>query len=260
MWLGTWGFYLAVNTLNGIDLVSLICINCNFQLLEGDLHHHRRVLLLLLTSHTNFFCVSFLQYLINDHTPSHQTLTGSGVSEGHVSRYDPSNMNRITENLADLVNDGSDSDEDITKNNNRNSIIESLEKGQKTNSNCRTRYRQVVVIVSLVGIILGSAVAIGYAIIGSGNNVQSSYLTTSNNAGAQEELEIAERVISACGETNLNKDKSECQTLCHGSMCCFENDDEYGCQDDLSKDCAVYAGCEALIEGIPLGGVDEDEK
>jgi len=167
-------------------------------------------------------------------------------------------MNRITENLADLVNDGSDSDEDVTKNNNRNSIIESLERGQKTNSNCRTRYRQVVVIVSLVGIILGSAVAIGYAIIGSGDpndNVQSSYLT-----GAQEELEIAERVISACGETNLNKDKSECQTLCHGSMCCFENDDEYGCQDDLSKDCAVYAGCEALIEGHILDGIDEDEE
>ena len=172
-------------------------------------------------------------------------------------------MNRITENLADLVNDGSDSDDDVTRNNNRNSIIESLEKGQKTNSNCRTRYRQVVVIVSLVGIILGSAVAIGYAVIGSGgdlNNVQSSYLSTSNNAGAQEELEIAERVISACGETNLNKDKSECQTLCHGSMCCFENDDEYGCQDDLSKDCAVYAGCEALIEGMILDGIDEDEK
>ena len=34
----------------------------------------------------------------------------------HISRYDPSNMNRITENLADLVNDGSDSDvdDDIT--------------------------------------------------------------------------------------------------------------------------------------------------
>ena len=75
-------------------------------------------------------------------------------------------MNRITENLADLVNDGSDSDDDVTRNNNRNSIIESLEKGQKTNSNCRTRYRQVVVIVSLVGIILGSAEAIGYAVIG----------------------------------------------------------------------------------------------
>ena len=164
-------------------------------------------------------------------------------------------MNRITENLADLVNDGSDSDDDVTRNNNRNSIIESLEKGQKSNS----KGRQVVVIISLVGIILGSAVAIGYAVIGSGNNVQSSYLSTSNK-GAQEELELAERVISACGETNLINDKSECQTLCHGSMCCFENDDEYGCQDDLSKDCAVYAGCEALIEGIILDGVDEDEE
>jgi len=28
----------------------------------------------------------------------------------------------------------------------------------------------------------------------------------------------------------------------------------------LSKDCAVYAGCEALIEGIPLDGIEEDEK
>jgi len=28
----------------------------------------------------------------------------------------------------------------------------------------------------------------------------------------------------------------------------------------LGKDCAVYAGCEALIEGIPLDGIDEDEE
>ena len=190
--------------------------------------------------------------------------TGSG-SGGHVSRYDPSNMNRITENLADLVNDGSDSDDDVTRNNNRNSIIESLEKGQKTNSNCRTRYRQVVVIVSLVGIILGSAVAIGYAIIGSGNNVQSSYLTTDNVDGEsstqQQLLEMAERVITACDEDEdkLNDDMSACQHLCHGSMCCFETD-EYGCQDDASKDCAVYAGCEALVTGIPLGGTSADEE
>ena len=56
-------------------------------------------------------------------------------------------------------------------------------------------------------------------------------------------LEMAERVITACDIDKLHVDRSECQSLCHDTMCCFDetSEDGYGCQDDVSKDCAVYA-------------------
>ena len=72
---------------------------------------------------------------------------------------------------------------------------------------------------------------------------------------------MAERVITACDVDKLHVDRSECQSLCHDTMCCFdESEDGGGCQDDVSKDCAVYAGCEALVMGIPLDGMEEDEE
>ena len=58
----------------------------------------------------------------------------------------------------------------------------------------------------------------------------------------------------ACSERSLNEDMSACQKLCHGNLCCFD-EGEYSCKDDESKDCAVFAGCEALIEGVV---VDEE--
>ena len=76
----------------------------------------------------------------------------------------------------------------------------------------------------------------------------------------QQLLEIAERVITACSEDKLNEDMKECQSLCHSRMCCFEESgSDYSCQLDTSKNCAVYAGCEALVEGILVGGAEEDE-
>ena len=73
-------------------------------------------------------------------------------------------------------------------------------------------------------------------------------------------LEIAERVITACSEDKLNEDMKECQSLCHSRMCCFEESgSDYSCQLDTSKNCAVYAGCEALVEDILVGGAEEDE-
>lgn len=102
-------------------------------------------ILLLLLYHI-LISLIILQILLMTTHPHNNKYTGSGVSGGHVSRYDPRNMNRITVNLADLVNDGSDSDDDATNNNRNNSIIESLEKGQTSNTKCP----QVIVIVSSV--------------------------------------------------------------------------------------------------------------
>ena len=73
----------------------------------------------------------------------------------------------------------------------------------------------------------------------------------------QQMLEMAERVIIACSENRLDEDLAECQNLCHSKMCCFESGD-YSCESDESKECAVYAGCEALVEGIPFEDVDEE--
>jgi len=36
--------------------------------------------------------------------------------------------------------------------------------------------------------------------------------------------------------------------LCSQHMCCVEQDDEYSCKSDVTKDCAVYAGCVVLID------------
>ena len=61
-------------------------------------------------------------------------------------------------------------------------------------------------------------------------------------------LEISERVVLACNFDNLDSEsgRKECASLCAGSLCCFD-DKEYSCQNDSSKMCAAYAGCESLI-------------
>ena len=99
---------------------------------------------------------------------------------------------------------------------------------------------------------------IGYALIGSGEPSKGPLSGGGGQDDGQKLLEIAERVITACAESNLNADVTECQKLCKGALCCFD-DGEHSCADDESKACGVYGGCEALIEGIPLGAGKEDE-
>eukprot|EP00579_Thalassiosira_antarctica_P017372 CAMPEP_0201944994 /NCGR_PEP_ID=MMETSP0903-20130614/53678_1 /ASSEMBLY_ACC=CAM_ASM_000552 /TAXON_ID=420261 /ORGANISM="Thalassiosira antarctica, Strain CCMP982" /LENGTH=363 /DNA_ID=CAMNT_0048488053 /DNA_START=35 /DNA_END=1124 /DNA_ORIENTATION=- len=187
--------------------------------------------------------------------------SNSYPSNSHVSRHAPRTMNRST---ADAVFD------DLYDNDSDDGAISDVElksgKQQK-----QTKYgpggvrsshlcRQTITILSLVGIIVAASLAIGYAVI----NVDPSnfpYFAASDNGipEQQELLEIAERVITACSENELNGDRSECQQLCHLKLCCFESG-EYSCEEDESKDCAVYAGCKALVEGIPLEAAEEDQK
>ena len=178
-------------------------------------------------------------------------------------------MNRITENLADLVNDGSDSDvdDDITDASSVNNKKKKKSNNTSNSSSSRLggtgqHYRQIIVVVSLVAIIIGASLAIGYTVVNNTSS-ESSYLMANNNKEDEQEqklLEIAERVITACSEDKLNEDMKECQSLCHSRLCCFEESgSDYSCQLDTSKNCAVYAGCEALVEGILVGGAEEDE-
>ena len=175
-------------------------------------------------------------------------------------------MNRITENLADLVNDGSDSDvdDDITD----ASSVNNKKKKKSNNTSSSSRlggtgqhYRQIIVVLSLVAIIIGASLAIGYTVVNNTSSESSYLMANKEDEKEQTLLEIAERVITACSEDKLNEDMKECQSLCHSRMCCFEESgSDYSCQLDMSKDCAVYAGCEALVEGIPIGAVGEDEE
>jgi len=66
----------------------------------------------------------------------------------------------------------------------------------------------------------------------------------------QEMFELAEQLTAACGTSSLitGSTSSSCQELCHEHMCCVEQDEEYSCKKDKAMDCAVYAGCEALIK------------
>mmetsp|Transcript_28560 Transcript_28560/g.49313 ORF Transcript_28560/g.49313 Transcript_28560/m.49313 type:complete len:263 (-) Transcript_28560:156-944(-) len=204
-----------------------------------------------------------------------QTTAGNG----HLARYDPKTLHRITD-ITDLVDDSSeDSDDDAVigshssvqvagadeengKRRNRSTV--SASRGGAESMLC---CRQVIILVSLIATIAAAGLAIRYAVISS-NPSKSSYSVGEGGEiarggnGIQEQqqlLEIAERVVTACSENKLNGDMSECQKLCHSNMCCFESG-EYSCEDDESKDCAVYAGCEALVQGIPLEAAEEDEE
>jgi len=180
-----------------------------------------------------------------------------------ASRYDPKSANRI-DNLNDLVDEDSESD------------VEGIDSGRwfepshpsggttrkKSYRNASVFCRQALVIVAFVGIIIGASVGIRAVVISGGGPFNHSSLavalaTPSSTVGGsitvvleqQRLLEIAERVVSACSEYKLNEDLSDCQKLCHSNMCCFEKG-QYSCEDDESKDCAVYAGCEGLFDGV----------
>mmetsp|Transcript_23625 Transcript_23625/g.51157 ORF Transcript_23625/g.51157 Transcript_23625/m.51157 type:complete len:235 (+) Transcript_23625:139-843(+) len=191
--------------------------------------------------------------------------SGEGNKEPSA-RYDPKAMTRITD-ITDLVDDtsGSDSDDDVVGSNLENGIIGRNRRLADLGSSGSALWcRQFILLVALVGIIVGASVAIGYAVLNADPN-KSPYSVAEGPQGGNAEvpqqqlLEIAERVVTACDKNRLNEDMKECQQLCHLNMCCFESG-QYSCEDDKTKDCAVYAGCQALVVGIPMGAAEEDEE
>ena len=72
---------------------------------------------------------------------------------------------------------------------------------------------------------------------------------------------MAEGITITCSEDSLERDgahRSECQISCHENLCCFEESDEYPCKYGESMACAVYAGCRALVNSVPVGGAEEE--
>eukprot|EP01083_Nonionella_stella_P243371 848110_1 len=213
-----------------------------------------------------------------------------------ISRYDPSTISRISNDIGYLIEDSgsvsSDSDaesgcHDIENGNNENSKKSEKKKkkiqqpnhygpggvgvGVGSPPNSQLFYRQVITVCSLVVIIILASLAIGDSIVRVKKHPYYSGVETINsddNSQQQQQqlLEIAERVITACSERELGKDTgAECRQLCHSRMCCFESSSQSedgesnSCEEDESKECAVYAGCEALIEGVPVDGGAEVE-
>lgn len=181
-----------------------------------------------------------------------------------ASRYDPKFMSRTTDILARVLIDDDSCDSSSTE-----SLENDLENGTRGNKKKRhtkdggvsvTDFcRKAIVVVSLVGMIIAACLAIGYVVVSHDPSERSPYSVVENGIPEQSLLEIAERVVTSCSEHSLDKDRSECQKLCRTRMCCFESGD-YSCEDDGSKACAVYAGCDALVEGIPLMAEEEDEE
>jgi hypothetical protein len=185
----------------------------------------------------------------------------SSASKGPSSRYDPKAMSRIVD-ITDLVDEAdSDDDEVIGHNSGIGGVA-----GAKSNGPTRSygpggvgggnfMIRQALILVALVGIIAAASLAIGFAVPPSAFTLGGG----SVEGNEQELFETAERVVMACSESALNEDMKACQKICKRNMCCFETG-KYSCKDDEKKMCAAYAGCEALVEGIPMGGAEEDEE
>jgi hypothetical protein len=107
-----------------------------------------------------------------------------------------------------------------------------------------------------------TAAVVCFVAIPSSLNGRGGELDETNNlqqqGRGQELLELAEQITIACGESSLlssitaagdaKSGMATCQDLCHNHMCCVEQEEEYSCKNDVTRDCAVYAGCVALID------------
>ena len=95
--------------------------------------------------------------------------------------------------------------------------------------------------------LLASALVVG-AVVGTGVLVaRVAPLTDGSPAPeplqeAQRLLELAERILAACGPPVTES----CPALCDAHLCCLDRGDP--CDDGLRRECAVYAGCRALFD------------
>jgi len=184
-----------------------------------------------------------------------KTNINNSDAEAPTSRYDPTAMSRIVD-ITDLVDDSDDDDDDNIIGNS-SSMPHTMNIGTINTKGNKSSSRRLIYPI-VIGMVLMGIVGLGYTVIANKpSTVSSAYLLVDED-GQQEKLEMAERVVMACGQDNGGINK-ECQSLCKSKLCCFD-DGEYGCQGDDSKDCATYAGCIALVEGVAVGAADENEE
>ncbi len=178
----------------------------------------------------------------DDEAPKKQSKKEENIAPS--SRYDPTTMNCILD-----INELTDNDDDSDDGNYDFSSVKAIIR--------RKRRRRLV--VGTVGIIFVATILIGILV----NNSKNADSTTTTSSGAnlqvsntltkeQKLLDLAEQIISACSEEQLTQDRSECERLCNGKMCCFElhtTNEKSKCKE---KDCPAYAGCEALLNASTL--------
>mmetsp|Transcript_30906 Transcript_30906/g.52395 ORF Transcript_30906/g.52395 Transcript_30906/m.52395 type:complete len:231 (-) Transcript_30906:424-1116(-) len=179
-----------------------------------------------------------------------------GPSREPSSRYDPKAMSRIVD-ITDLVDEADSDDEEVIGHSSGIGGVTRKNSGGQRSYGPGGSFiaRQALILLALVAIIVAASLAIGFA-------VPSSALSSGGGSAEGNEqalFETAERVIIACSESALNEDMKACQKICKRNMCCFETG-TYSCKTDEKKMCAAYAGCEALVEGIPTGAAEEDEE
>lgn len=193
----------------------------------------------------------------NNSSNSNRSNNSGGDDSEPSSRYDPTAMSRIVD-ITDLVDDEDDSSDDEAPVGRKSSMprnhIGTMDlTGRHNNTGGGVSNKRGLLFLSIVMIL--SVMGLSLVVYGSSSpKIHSEYLLV-NEDEEQSKLELAERVVTACSDGSLS---NECKTLCHSKTCCFE-EGEYGCQSDASKECIVYAGCEALVNGKLLDGADEDE-
>eukprot|EP00804_Cyclotella_cryptica_P018657 CCRYP_007165-RA/>CCRYP_007165-RA protein AED:0.01 eAED:0.01 QI:122/1/1/1/1/1/2/1809/612 len=73
-------------------------------------------------------------------------------------------------------------------------------------------------------------------------------------------LQTSQNVFHSCNEHSLSTSagRSACITACHGRICCFEKDPDFGsCVDDAYSYCFAYAACENLLQDFSMNNVVE---
>lgn len=128
-----------------------------------------------------------------------------------------------------------------------------------------TYLRRSLALVAVAGIIVGAGAGIGTLVSDGGLDAQRIaalwVAEPAQDAPAQDPqrlLDIAERVVWACDYARLYEDATDCEDLCQGNLCCVDGEaGESSCEDSDGREgdaseCAVYAGCEVLLESKTL--------
>ena len=103
--------------------------------------------------------------------------------------------------------------------------------------------RPLLAVLLVVGIIVGTSVGIG-AVTGSGH-LRAHRSAAQRQGEGQRLLELAESIVAACRDPT----NDECPALCGANMCCMSGIDHGDpCDDGISRECAVYAGCRTLLD------------
>ena len=152
----------------------------------------------------------------------------TNVKAAPSSRYDPRSMLRVSDLSDDEVEKESDSDDSSA-----------IAAARAKRSFCRP----LLVILLVVGAVVGASVGIGFLVTDGDPLAHRSAALELKEA--QRLLELAESIVAACGDPT----NDECSKLCDPNMCCMSDIDQGDpCDDGIGRECAVYAGCTALLD------------